>query len=116
MRALVSFLVLFFVFSCLFGCAGQTTFEVAAGMEADFLPWARPEDFLGRDPVAKFSLRRTSDDGYRFCEYEHLSHWFDGPPFNDRVESQYDGIHCGVSLNLSEQWETFQIWRESRSK
>ena len=34
------------------------------------------------------------------CSYEHFSHWFVGPPFNNRAESSLDHIGCSVRMNL----------------
>ena len=63
--------------------------ELGAGVK---LPSSSPT-FIGRDPTARIAAGLELEHTLR-CEWEHTSHYFDGPPFNRRPESRLDTLGC----------------------
>ena len=76
------------------GCAGQQHFEVSLGADVNSGNWE------GGDPTATFELRHTFPNEKAFCYGRHVSHVFAGAPFNDRTESYYDQLGCGLRFGL----------------
>ena len=76
--------------------AGEIHADVGVGYKLESMPWGKM-DFQGDGPAAVIRLVYELDDGPTWkphsIEYEHISHWFDGPPFNDNYEDHFDSIN-----------------------
>ena len=60
-----------------------------------------PSEFIGDDPTGTVRIKQPVSDR-AFIEYEHVSHIFDGWPFNNDAEDQLDQINFGIKLGGSE--------------
>lgn len=92
----MSRIILALLLICLTGCAGTTAVEVAVGINGTkSMPWSRTDGgFEGGPDTFRLTIRR---DGERtFCDYTHVSHISDGPPFNDHPEDWVDMFECGI--------------------
>lgn len=58
----------------------------------------RPDGFEGGNPTGVFRL--GADWGKYKCEIEHISHVFDGTPFNKRQEDSVEQIVCLKRFNF----------------
>ena len=57
--------------------------------------------FEGSGPTFIGRLREDFGPGDRFwCEYQHVSRFAQGGPFNDEPEGTLDQVGCGVRLHL----------------
>lgn len=68
-----------------------------------YVPSLNDHECGGRNPAAFLQIGYVWDNGWS-VHYGHVSHWRDGPPFNDRAETHMDYI------GLSKRW-TF--WRSN---
>lgn len=85
---------------------GEAYVEVGAAYNLEVMPWGT-SDFEGDNPVAVIRGGYEFDrhhligavEGNWKVEFQHISHWFDGPPVNDNYEDHLDTI--GVIYRLS---------------
>lgn len=82
-------LLLFNSLILLAGCTTHLEYEIGLGYKV-----GQDEDFKGRNPTAVFRARYEATEHWA-CEYEHISHLRDGPPFAPAVaEDDLNHVVC----------------------
>lgn len=76
----------------------EVTLEVGASLNLNLHPADRHAWQDGGSPVASFRLKL--EKGKVACGYTHVSNWFTGAPFNNRVESTLDTVGCSYKFHL----------------
>jgi len=98
--------LLVFLSGCVSG-SGQNYAELGMGYNGTFTGQADQWNNGGAGPAgATIELGRewdvTNNEGVMKvkCRYLHVSHWFVGPPFNNRAESSLDHVGCAARVNF----------------
>ncbi len=98
--------IMFSMGGCVSG-SGQNYAEVGMGYNASFTNTTHQWEDGGAGPTgATLEVGRewdvTNNEGLMKvkCRWLHLSHWFVGPPFNNRAESSVDHFGCAARVNF----------------
>jgi hypothetical protein len=104
-RVAYPIVLLVFLLVFLAGCVGQPVkyVELGAGKNTSYTNSVYTWNDGGAGPLGA-SIEagvewnvKNNEDALKFkCRWLHLSHWFVGPPFNDRAESSVDHFGCAV--------------------
>ena len=98
--------LLVFLSGCVSG-SGQNFEELGTGYNGSLTNQTHAWENGGSGPLGatievgrEWDVTNNEDVMKVKCRWLHLSHWFVGPPFNNRAESSVDHFGCAVRVNF----------------